>query len=416
MGLTKKRLVIIGGGYAGVRVARDVARVLGDQIEIVLVSESDEHVDAPLLYEIATVFLPKENRPPLAAIKRGVSVPTSELFYKLPVKVRKARVVDIKTRERMVVLEAGETMSFDWLVVSVGTKLNTFGVAGVKEHGFSLESLQQATRLRQHITRQMMESERLTGERQAAARTFVVVGAGATGVETAAELVGLLKKVCWARGYDLKSSRVILLEAGQHVLREMPEYWQNRVRKRLESLGIEIWLEAKVAQVNERSVALVDEREIETNTVIWSGGLCVHPLFTQTGWPLAEWGVKVNDKLQVVGQPLVFAAGDCARVDGQSVPANVPVAYGEGSVVARNIGHAFRGEDLEKYVFKEEGMLVALGSKRALLIFPSGWGMMGWLPWLVKKLVSLRYWMWYLPVSKAFSYWWQGLKMHSQND
>ena len=187
---------------------------------------------------------------------------------------------------------------------------------------------------------------------------------------------------------------------------------------RLEELGVEIMTQRPVSRVERGAVLLGDDERIATRTVVWAGGLAPHTILTNSGLAVERWGLVVRDTLQAKEHANVFVAGDAARLQNMTevIPATVPVAYTQGALVAENIIRQQQGQALQPYVYRTVGALIAVGGKEAIVLLPGGKGWSGRLPWVAKKVVSLRYWSWYLPWWRALSFWWRSLKLHTAND
>lgn len=418
---SRKRIVILGAGYAGIRVAAQLGRAKkrGAPIDIMLVSDRANHVDTPALYEVATAYLDRESRESSETLAAGVGVALRTIFSGQPITVVPRRLRDILPRERLVVCTDGTTYSFDVLVIGVGAAVAAHGIAGVREHAFGLKTISEALELRHHIVRQFMMATQFPADEQGRGLSFVVVGAGATGVELAAELCGQTKKLCARHRIDPTLPRIVLIESQTDVLPTLAPRLRQYARKRLEHRGVRLVLNQAVAQVQEHGVVLADGTFVPAATVVWTGGLSVQALLVGSQLPLAGWGVACENTLQVVDHPTIFAAGDAAVLVHypEEIPGVVPVAYTQGRTVATNILHQLAGEPLDHYQYRTLGAMVAVGGKAAVLQLSGAQrGMAGHVPWVLKKLVALRYWLSVLPPGRAFSLWRQGLKLHSMND
>jgi NADH dehydrogenase len=414
----QKRVVVVGGGYAGIRVAYDVARLVpAEACEVVLISDDDQHIDTPALYEIATAALPHESTNSSELIVRGASADVVDLITARGVVVRRGRVRHIHVQERLVICDDQSTISFDWLVLAVGAQLATYHIPGVEEHTFNVKNMTEALRLRHHIMRTLLTAPELPAEQQRQALTFVVAGGGATGVEVITELMHLLTTVRRQRRLPLDRVRSILVEASPHILHELPAEWRHRVQRFLIDQAIEVMVGRAVTEITEGALVLSDHTRIATRTVVWCGGLRSHSLLGRAGLPTQGRGVLVEETLQVVGHPHIFAVGDCAvlAVPDVRIPGTVPVAYSQGALVARNLRHLWRGEPLEQYHYHPTGQLITLGGKRAMALF-SRYGAVGFLPWLIKQLVACRYWAYYLSWPRALSLAWRKVAVQTQND
>lgn len=416
-----QRVVIVGGGYAGVRVAWDLAQALlagrCPTIEIILVSDQPHHLDTSQLYEVATAYLPRESDQSSERISQGALVPLLEIFAPTPVQVVINSVERIDRAARLLVMADCRTLSYDYVVLAVGAAVATYHTPGVTEHAFILKTLSEALRLRHHMIRQFYAARHLPPRAAAAALTFVIVGGGATGVETAAEWAHHVRKQCRKMKISPGQTRIVLAEASEHILREAPDALRHQTQRRLAEEGVEILTGQPVTRVEADQVCLGSAGEsLPANTVIWTAGLAAHPLVVSSQLPLTGFGVTCRPTLQVKGEGRLYAAGDCARLEGQVIPATIPVAYKEGALVARNILHQLAGQPLEEFRYRRQGALVTVGGKRALAYGMGLKGMIGFGPWLIKKLVTLRYWDRYLSWGKALSLWLRGLRVQSLND
>lgn len=414
----RKRVVIIGAGYAGLRCAWDLKN--SSEIEVILIDKDRNHVELPAMYEVATACLPHESTQSSEKIAETVQYPIEDIFRNKRVSFLHKKVEHIQLAEKSVVLDDGSFLSWDMLVIAVGTTLGTFGIPGVREHAYSVKTIGDAVRMRHHVVSHYRRLKLVHAENAAdikeskTMQTFVVVGAGASGVETATELVGNVECACLDHCDHI---RIVLLEAGPEILKGISPKLREKAMQRLRELDIEVRLNARVTEVTHDSVILDDGKDrIHTHTVLWSGGLALHPLFSQTGLETSRWGVAVKPTLQAISHPEVFVPGDAGIIGDSKIPANVPVAYEQGALVARNIRRAIAGEDMERFVYIDKGQLITLGGKKALVVFPNGSGWVGFLPWLAKRLVSWRYWWRFLGPLESARFCWRALRLHAHND
>ncbi len=414
------RVVVLGAGYAGVRVARDLARAVlhGEKLEVVLVSGAPHHVDIPLLYEVATAYLPQESTLSSEIVQQSISVPIRELFSSLPITWHEGTVHDIKPKDRLITFVDGRSLSFDILVVAVGAALATYGISGVNEHAFSVKNLHAALELRHHIVRQFMMVHQLDAAARRTALSFVVVGAGAAGVETAAELHGHIRKLCEKYHVAAGEIAITLVEAAPEILSMLSPALRTYAMRRLHRLGVRVLTSHPITSVESNRVVLADGRTVRAGTTIWTGGLTAHPLLMGAELPVARWGLACTTSLQVEGYPHIFVAGDAAVLTSypEKIPAAVPVAYAQGKLVAANILRLLHGQPLHPYQYHTMGALIAMGGKSVIALFPGGRGITGLVPWLIKKIVELRYWKTYLSWSRALAFWYSGLNLHNRND
>lgn len=414
----QSRVVIVGAGYAGLRTARDLARTVGKDVEIVLINGTPYHVDVTSFYEVATAYLKHESQESSEHIAQSVQVPLADILKRLPVRLIIGTVTHIDTNNRTVTLRNQSVVSYDTLVIALGTEVATFGIPGVAEHAFSIKTLSESLALRHHIVRQFHMAAGLPPAERRAALTFVVVGGGASGVETVTELVGHIKQQCHHVGLDPQETKVILAEAGPTILKTVPERLQQEALHRLQALHIEVMAGQAVTQVEPDRVTFKNGQGIPTRTVVWAGGLKVHPVLAMSNLPLERWGVAVMPTLQVIGHPNIFVVGDAAVIKDSltPIPATVAIAYTQGSLVATNIKRQLAGQPLQAFQPHVLGAFVSLGGKWAVVNIKDRWGYHGWIPWFGKQLTLLRYWLNYLPWWRAWMFWSRSELMKTHND
>lgn len=413
-------IVILGAGYAGIRAAVDLcrARKRGEAIDITLVTDRPYHIDTPALYEVATAYLHRESAQSSETIEEGVGVSLNDIFVGQPIRLMIRTVRDIAPRERLIHYADGTTTSYDILVIALGAALASYGIPGVSPFAFSVKTISEALELRHRIVRQFMMAKKLPPAERANSLSFAVIGAGATGVETAAELCGQVKKLCARHQIDTTCPRVFLIEAKDEILPSIPARDRHYAMSRLRQIGIDILCGQSIASVEEHGVVFTDGRHLPAATVIWTGGLKVHPALSGAELPLAVWGVACETTLQVKGQPNIFAAGDAAvLIDYPTkIPGVVPVAYTQGALVAANIVRLLHHQTLKPYRYHTWGAIITLGGKAAVALLSPQTSVRGLPAWLLKRMVTLRYWLSLLSPHRALSFWRHGIKLHSMND
>ncbi|MAF81012.1 hypothetical protein CL628_03285 [bacterium] len=414
----RHRVVILGAGFAGVRAALDLSRQSHGELDIVLVTDRDAHLDLTLLYEVATAYVRHESDISSEQIQSTVQLPLQSIFSGLEVDIVVQKVVRIDTAGQLLILADDTTIDYDTLVVAVGSSLATFDLPGVGVNTFSIKTLADALRLRHHIVRQFWQADSLAGQARKSALTFVVAGGGASGVEVAAELIGQIRRQCKRHKIDPHEITVIILEAGPRILATVTKEAAQRAHQRLTNIGVDIRLGARITEVTATEVRMQGGDYIYSRTTIWTAGLRPNPVLVDSGLPLDHWGVTVSPTLQVPTMPNIFMAGDAAVITDSEppVPATVPVAYAQGALVAKNIRHQRRGESLEEFSYSPPGMVITLGSKVALALLPNGRYLFGLLPWLLKHFITLRYWLRLTTWGQALRLWYRSWHIHGAND
>jgi NADH:quinone reductase (non-electrogenic) len=373
----RPHVVIIGGGFAGLRAARALKRV---PVRVTLVDRHNHHVFQPLLYQVATAALsPGDIASPIRWILRRQK----------NVEVLLAEAQQIDVERRSVQLDHGDSLDYDYLVVAAGAANAYFGHDAWARYAPALKTLNDAIGIR---TRMLLAYERAERETDEAARqrllTFVVVGGGPTGVEMAGAIAEIARQTLADefRHIETARARIILAEAGE-VLSAFPESLRAASRDSLRRLGVELREGTHVTEIDAGVVSLGDE-QVAAQTVIWAAGVAAAPLGRTLGAPLDRAGrVHVRSDLTIDGHPEVFVVGDLAHftdADGQPLPGVAQVAMQQASQAARNIRRAIEGRPLAPFRYRNLGNMATIGRNSAIADF--GWlrvsGFPAWLLWL----------------------------------
>jgi len=369
-------VVIVGAGFGGLETAQKLAHT---PVRITLVDRHNYHLFQPLLYQIAIAGLvPSQIAYPLRTIFRHQKNLTFQM----------GEVTSIDFDERYIRLN-GSVIGYDYLVLALGGQTNFFGMKAVQENGFQLKSIEDATGTRNHLLKVFEQASReVDPDKRRALMTFVVVGGGPTGVETAGALAELIRHVL-TKDYpemDLNEVRVLLIEATDNVMATYPDELRRATMKLLESKGVEIFLNTRLTDYNGRTVTAVDGSQIEAYTLIWTAGVRSAEFTDHLGVQQGPAGrVRVNPTLQLPQHPEVFVIGDAAYLEdgkGQPLPMLATVAQQEAKVAARNLQHILKGEDLEPFQYKDPGLLATIGRNAAVARI---WGLSfsGFIAWMI---------------------------------
>jgi NADH dehydrogenase len=369
---TPPHVVIVGGGFAGLAAARGLRR---GRVRVTLLDRRNHHVFQPLLYQVATAGL---GAPDIAAPIRGI------LSRQRNTTVLLGEVTAVDAAARTLVLADG-ALGYDYLVLATGATHSYFGHPEWARHAPGLKSLEDALDIRRRMLLAFERAERLDA---AAARaewlTFVVVGAGPTGVELAGTIMELARHTLKRdfRRIDPREARVVLLEGADRVLPPYLPFLSEKARLQLEDLGVEVRTGALVTAVDEHGVAVGAER-LAARTVLWAAGVAASPLGRALGVPVDRAGrVKVEPDLSIPGHPEVFVTGDLALLeqDGAPVPGVAPAAMQMGRHAARVILSGKRAP----FRYRDKGSLATIGRKAAVAQIGrlKLWGLLAWMAWL----------------------------------
>ena len=373
----RPRVVIVGAGFAGLNVAKQLAKA---KVSITLIDRRNFHLFQPLLYQVATAALnPADIAHPIRSVFRGQRNVESVLL---------GEVCAVRPDQRVVILDDGTELAYDALVVATGATHSYFGHDEWRDLAPGLKSLEDAMVMRRRILEAFEYAERHPDQREQAL-TFVVVGAGPTGVELAGAMIEIAVHALRAEfdAIDPTDARVILVEAGQHVLPTYPDSLRESARRQLEDLGVEVRTGAMVVGIDDNGVDFDDGTRIAARTVLWAAGVKASPLGGVLGAPLDRAGrVLVEPDLSLPGHPEIFVAGDLAAIesDGKPVPGVAPAALQQGQHVARAIMADLRNEPRVPFRYHDKGSLATIGRARAVADLPRlrFGGLLAWLAWM----------------------------------
>ncbi len=378
-------IMILGGGFGGLCAAKGLKRA---PVRVTVIDRRNYHLFQPLLYQVATAALnPSDIAYPIRRALRRQS---------------NARVIlgdaaAIDTRARKLTLADGGQMPYDFLVIATGATHSYFGHDEWSEAAPGLKTVEDALELRRRVLVAYEAAEREADhERQREWMTFVIVGAGPTGVELAGALAEISRRVL-ARDFrriETGRSRVVLIEAGPRILPAMAPVSSEHARRELKRLGVEVITGSGVTAIDDRGVTHASGR-IAARTAIWAAGVAASPLAHTLGVPLDRAGrVLVNPDLSVPGADRVFVIGDLAALkdeNGRMVPGVAPAAMQEGRHVARNIIRALRGEPPLPFRYRDKGTLATIGRAAAVVEFGRlrFFGFFAWMLWLFVHIFYL---------------------------
>jgi NADH dehydrogenase len=395
-GGARPRVVIIGGGFGGLMVAKKLKRL---NATVTVLDRTNHHLFQPLLYQVATASLSPSD---IAAAIRHV------LRHQRNTTVEMARALEVDVSAQTVKcadpagLRPDFLVPYDYLVVATGTRHSYFGHPEWEKFAPGLKAIEDALEMRRRFLLAFEEAERAsTPEERDAWLTFVIVGAGPTGCE----LAGVMQEI--ARGMrddfrriDTTDTAVILLEAGSRILPAFPESLATRALHDLETLGVDVRTSSAVTNI-EAGVVHVGDHRISTRSVFWAAGNVASPISASLGVPLTRTGqVIVERDLSIPGHPNVFVIGDLAHAlqkNGAPAPGVAQVAMQEGRVAARNIIASIERSPRSEFDYFNKGDLATIGRGKAIANLLGGriqlGGRLAWMLWLgihITYLIGFR--------------------------
>jgi NADH:ubiquinone reductase (H+-translocating) len=357
------QILIVGGGFGGLAAARELARTLsGSQdVGVALLDRVNYTTFWPMVPSVIPTNVEVRH---VAHSVRRILRPLGVEFFQ-----EEVTGVDFETRE--VRTDEG-AFSYDYLILSPGSRTAFFGTPGAEENAMDIKGLRDALRVRNHIIDRFEEAERLRGDHDGGLLTFVFVGGGPTGVEAAADAHDLIFDVLRDdyRNVDFGQVRIILVNAGDQILKGIDPTLVHAAARRLASQRIEIINHTKAKEVRPHAVVLSDGRTILTRTTVWAAGIEPPPLVDSLDVQKDDRGRLLVDRyLRVKSRPGVYAAGDCASIDydGPPVPALAQAAEQEGKRAALNLAAEINNDVPVPFSYRSMGQLVDLGEGSALI-------------------------------------------------
>lgn len=397
----RPKVVVVGGGFAGLNVVRSLARA---KVDLVLLDRTNHHLFQPLLYQVAAAALsPRDIARPLRDILRRQKNAT----------VLMANVTGFDVANQEVLIGEGETVRYDYLVVAIGARHSYFGKDAWEIHAPGLKTLEDALELRRRVLLEFEGAERLAARHLARGNpeavnkdlTFVVVGGGPTGVEMAGAIAEISRNTM-QRDFRLirpENTRTVLVEASPRVLLPFPEELSAKAQSQLHTLGVEVRTSTRVTNIEPGKVLLqsTPERgdesseELASNCVIWAAGNLVSDVLRTLGAERDRSGrVMVRADLSLDGHSKIFVLGDaahCIGADGEPLAALAPVAMQQGKATAANIRRDLRGDPRKPFSYWDRGTMATIGKVRAVAWFGRlrFGGAFAWLAWSLVHIAFL---------------------------
>ncbi|MEM7675394.1 MAG: NAD(P)/FAD-dependent oxidoreductase [Myxococcota bacterium] len=381
----RPHVVVIGGGFGGLETAKALRNA---PVRVTLIDRSNHHLFQPLLYQVALASLsPAEIAVPIRAILRDID----------NCHVIMGAVERVDTDARTVYLADGDTFAYDYLIVAAGARTHYFGHDDWAQRTFGLKTVEDALDIRRKVLTAFEVAERTESAQERRKRlTFVVIGAGPTGVEVSGAIAELGGRVLAQdyRNIAPDDTRVLLLEGGDRVLAAFDPKLSAAAERQLKELGVEVRTNTMVNSIDDDGVH-IDGEVIASENIVWAAGVAANPLAETLGVPLDRGGrIKVKSDCTVDGHEEIYAIGDIARFeqeDGSTLPGVSPVAMQQARYVARHLSDRLRGKTTSPFKYFDKGIMATIGRSRA--VAQTGrlklTGLMAWLAWLFVHLFYL---------------------------
>lgn len=360
MGFERKKVLVLGAGYAGLQTVTKLQKLVSNQdVDVTLINKNDYHYEATWLHEASAGTLNYED----------ALYPITNVIDRNKVNFVKAKVTKINKDAKTVETSNG-VFEYDILVVALGFESETFGIEGMKEHALQIENINTSRRIAKHIE-DKFANYAASKEKDENDLAILVGGAGFTGVELLGELTERIPELCKKYGVDQSKVKITCVEAAPKMLPMFSENLVNYVVKYLEDRGVEFKISTPIVACNEKGFVVKvndEEQTLEANTAIWAAGVRGSKLMEESFDGVKRGRIVVKDDLSIDNYDDIFVIGDCSAVmagegdNKRPLPTTAQIAMQQGEHLAKNIKNIFNGEKTEPFVYDDKGTVCSLGS------------------------------------------------------
>jgi NADH dehydrogenase len=375
----KQKILILGAGFGGIKAALDLAN--NPAFEVALLSDQENFRYYPTLFNIA-----------LGKSHLGASIPLGEVFEGKKVELAKGTAETIDRQNKTVKSSDGKSYGYDHLIVALGVVTNFFGIEGLDKYSYGIKTLEEAGRLRDHLHKQLVDEKKPDVN-------YVIIGGGPTGVELTGALPGYMRHIMKKHGIKDAGLHIDLVEAAPRLVPKMPEPYSRAVAKRLNKLGVTLYLNETVKAETPDNLQM-SNHSLESHTVVWTAGVTNHPFLKANNFALSEKGkAKVDEHLQ--SEPNIYVIGDNADTEFSGM---AQTALYDGQFIAENLIRQTAGKKLAAYKAKKPVYVIPAGPQWAAVM----WGhlhLYGWAGWVLREAADFKGYKDYEPWWKASKHW-----------
>jgi len=361
--MAKEQILIVGGGFGGVKAALELAD--DDRFHVSLLSDSPELRYYPTLYHTAT-----------GGRRANSSIPLSRIFADKQVTVIQGTATTLDRKAKLLSTSDGQTHAYDVLIIGLGVVTNYFGIEGLQEYAYSIKSQDEVKRFKAHLHDQLTSDHKPD-------LNYVIVGAGPTGIELAGALPSYMQHIMKNHGVPARKIHIDLIEAAPRLLPRLPVDTSRTVKRQLRRLGIKLYL-GSVVQAETANELIVNGKPIRSHTVVWTAGVTNHPFFTENKFTLMGRG-KVGVDVYLQAEDNIFVIGDNANTPYSGL---AQTALRDGAFVANNLRRRVSGKDFKSYVAKKPITVIPAGPRWAAVVW-GGLRIYGWLGYLLREAADV---------------------------
>lgn len=359
----KERVLIVGGGFGGVKSALELAD--DPHFKVTVLSADSDLRYYPTLYHTAT-----------GGKRANSSIPLKRIFEDKAVTIARGKAVTLDRKAHKIITDDGTGHEYDTLILGLGVVTNYFGIQGLPEYSYTIKTQAETARFKAHLHQQLIDDHRPD-------LNYVIVGAGPTGIELAGALPDYIREIMKNHGLKPRKIHIDLIEAMPRLLPRLPKDTSRMVRRQLKRLGIKLYLGSTV-EGQSADVLIVNGKPIRSHTVIWTAGVTNHPFFKENNFVIMGRG-KVGVDAYLQAEENIFVIGDNANTPFSGM---AQTALQDGEFVARNLRRRASGKSFKSYVTKQPITVIPAGPRWAAVI----WGRLriyGWLGWLFRETADL---------------------------
>ena len=420
--LDKKHIVILGGGYCGVRVAKQLAKKLEnfEDYQVILIDKSSLHFYAADLYEIATAYYPQITKACLRELSASITIPFTEVLQGTKACFVRDTIEEINHAAKKVRLKNSGEINFEYLVVTLGAVTNFYGLPGVQENAFPLKTMDDGLALECHFEQLFRERS----EQAIHSPLHVVIGGGGfTGVEYACELPGFIKKLSAKYNFNANEVRITVVQSGPELVGLGHDVSLATLR-RFKELGIAVICNTKICGYSDKKLEVAEKdgsnkHQIAADVLVWTAGIQPNPLLKNFAVLHESGCLDVEANLESIHYSKVYAGGDNAAVfdleNDSMLPKLGVLAVQQAAIIAHNVWAAIAKKKQKIYFPKQKGFIISLGGK-FFLSHRGNQTKTGIVPWLRRRKFDFWYFRSLLPFKKAFRKWWKTERIFMQND